>query len=182
LRDVSRLLQDCIAGDRDSQKELYDRFASRMLSVCLRYAGSREDALDIFQEGFLKVFENLKQLKDPKVLEWWMRKIFINEALQLYHKSRKIELFDETTNKAYERQEEEHIFSTMGKDEITNLIQKLPEKMRLVFNLYVIEGYSHQEISDMMQISQGTSKSNLHDARKKLQKGLIDLEKTSQFG
>jgi len=182
LRDVEKLIQDSIRGDRGAQKVLYDIFASRMLSVCYRFSGSREDALDVFQDGFLKVFENLKHLKDPNVLEWWMRKIFVNEALQLYHRNKKTELLDSSTNQRPEKQEEEQVFTAMGRDEITNLIQHLPEKMRMVFNLYVIEGYPHREIAEMMQISVGTSKSNLYDARKKLQHAIRLLEKTRNLG
>ena len=85
MTDVQKLIKDSIKKDRVAQKRLYELFASRMLSICYRYTQSSEDAQDIFQEGFLKVFENLNKLKNAESIEWWMRKIFINESLKLYH-------------------------------------------------------------------------------------------------
>jgi RNA polymerase sigma-70 factor (ECF subfamily) len=151
-------------------------FASKMLSICHRYAKSKDDAEDIFQQGFLKVFENLHQVKDENALEWWMKKIFINEALKLYNKNKKISLIEDMSLVSPTLSDEFNVFAKLGTDEITRIIQKLPDKMRMVFNMYVIEGFSHKEIAEMLNISEGTSKSNLHDARKTLQRQISALE------
>ena len=177
----AELVKCCINCDIKAQKELYDSFAPKMLSVCHRYAKSVNDAKDIFQEGFLKVFENLNQLKDTNSLEFWIRRIFVNEALRLYNNQKKWTLV-EITSTLFAREDCHNVFDKMGTDELTSLIQKLPDKMRLAFNMYVIDGYSHQEIAEAMNISVGTSKSNLHDARKALQMELKLLEKEKLLG
>ncbi len=178
---IDNLVKNCIHGDTRAQKELYDVFAPKMLSVCYRYAKNYHDAKDIFQEGFLKVFENIGQLKDINALEWWMMRIFVNEALKLYNKQKKITLSDNLGGFLYTT-DEFNIYNKIGTDEIINLIQQLPDKMRIVFNMYIIEGYSHQEIAEALGISEGTSKSNLHDARKNIQNKMAMLEKERLIG
>jgi len=176
---TKELVKKCIRGDAKAQKELYDTFAPKMLSLCHRYAKSTFDAKDIFQEGFLKVFENLKKLKDENALEWWMKKIFVNEALKLYNKNKMTSLVDYTKSVRYHQLDDFNVFSKMETDEITAIIRQLPDKMRLVFNMYVIEGFQHHEIAQLLDISVGTSKSNLHDARKTLQN---KIKKTRLLG
>jgi len=171
------LIKKCIRGDTKAQKELYDTFAPKMLSICNRYAKSTFDAKDIFQEGFLKVFENLKKLKDENALEWWMKKIFVNEALKLYNKNKITILIDNAKSIRHHQSDDFNVFSKMGTDEITVIIQRLPDKMRLVFNMYVIEGFRHHEIAQLLDISVGTSKSNLHDARRTLQNEIEKFKK-----
>lgn len=138
------------------------------------------DAHDVFQDGFLKVYENLHQLKNADMLEWWMKRIFINEALKLYHKNKSLDIQDAPFFLTPALSENATIYSKLGTDEITLKIKKLPTKMRLVFNLYVIEGFSHKEIAEMLNISVGTSKSNLHDARATLKNELMSEDKTSK--
>ena len=161
---------------------MYNLFASRMLSVCHRYSKSKDDAEDIFQEGFLKVFENLKQVRKEDSLEWWMKKIFINEALKLYNSNKRINLVDDLSILRPASVAESGILEKLGTDEITHQIQMLPDRMRMVFNMYVVEGFSHSEIAAMLNISEGTSKSNLHDARKTLQRKISALEKIRLLG
>lgn len=145
-----------------------------MYSVCTRYARNRADAKDIFQSGFLKVLENISQLRNIDSIEWWMQKIFVNEALLLYRREQKTQNvdFEDTFDKL---DEQYTIINELEVEYITGLIQKLPDKMRLVFNMYIIEGYSHQEIATHLNISEGTSKSHLHDARKNLIKKINNL-------
>jgi len=180
--DTRELINKCIRNDTGAQKELYNRFAPEMLSICHRYASSKDDAEDIFQEGFLKIFENLYRLKNHDLIEWWMKKIFINEALRLYNSKKRINLVEDLSVLRPAPEEEYGISEKLGTDEITKLIQKLPDRMRMVFNMYVIEGFSHSEIAVMLNISEGTSKSNLHDARKTLQRKISALEKVRLLG
>jgi len=180
--ETRELIKKCIRNDSGAQKELYNLFASKMLSICHRYAKSKDDAEDIFQEGFLKVFENLYQVKNEDSMEWWMKRIFINEAYKLYNKNKKINLFEDLSILRPLSSDEYGIMDKLGTDEITKLIQKLPDKMRMVFNMYAIEGFSHKEISEILNISKGTSKSNLHDARKTLQRKISTLEKMKLLG
>jgi RNA polymerase sigma factor (sigma-70 family) len=180
--DTREIINKCIRNDSGAQKELYRLFASKMLSICHRYARSKDDAEDIFQEGFLKVFENLHQVKNEGSMEWWMKRIFINEALKLYNKNKRISLVEDLSLLRPVLSDEFSVLDQLGTEEITRLIQKLPDKMRMVFNMYVIEGFSHNEISEMLNISEGTSKSNLHDARKTLQRKISALEKMKLLG
>ena len=156
-----------------------------MLSLCYRYAKNKSDAKDIFQEGFLKVFENILQLRNTEAVEWWMKKIFVNEAFKFYKKQTRLYLVDNITlleNSISDYfDDNDDILSKMATEELTRIIQNLPERMRMVFNMHIIEGFSHQEIADMLEISVGTSKSHLHDARKHLQHNII-IKKIKLYG
>ena len=180
--DTKELVNKCIRNDAGAQKELYNHFAPQMLSLCYRYASSPDDAKDIFQEGFLKVFENLNQLKNYDLLKWWMKKIFINEALKLCNSRKRLYLVDDLSLIKPVPETDNNVLEKLDTDEITLLIQKLPDKMRMVFNMYVIEGFSHSEIAAMLNISEGTSKSNLHDARMTLQRRISEREKLKLLG
>ncbi|MEA3462750.1 MAG: RNA polymerase sigma factor [Bacteroidota bacterium] len=172
---MEKIIAGCVRGNVKSQKDLYDRFASTMLSLCYRYAKSRPDAEDIFQEGFCKVYENIQQLRNPEAAEWWMKRIFVNAALNFYKKQTGLRLVDSEVlleNSLSENMSDNMILNKISTDELTRTIQDLPKRMRMVFNMFVIEGFSHQEIADTLEISVGTSKSHLHDARKLLQQKL----------
>ena len=175
-RKYRSLVKNCIRAQAKAQKELYNLFASKMLSVCFRYARNKVDAEDIFQSGWLKTFENLHQLRNSGLLEWWMKKIFVNEALQFYNKTKLISFTDNDSIYDREIRGDHKIYDAFQYDEITRLIQNLPDKKRMVFNLYIIEGFSHKEIAKMMNISEGTSKSQLHDARKIVQEQIKMLD------
>jgi RNA polymerase sigma-70 factor, ECF subfamily len=144
-----------------------------MYTVCLRYANSRDEAKDLLQEGFIKVFDCLHQFKFEGSFEGWMKRVLVNNALQKIrsrsplHAIVPIENIPET--EAVDHQE---VLSRLGTKELLQLIQELPTIYRMVFNLYVFEGMKHKEISKLLGISEGTSKSNLHDARVILQKKL----------
>ncbi len=174
-RNFKKLIRNCIKGQETAQKKLYDLFAPKMLSLSYRYARNKTDAEDIFQSGWLKTFENLNQLRKAELIERWMKKIFVNEALQFYNKTKKIVFIEEIHILEQENRAKKKIIQGFHHDQITKLIQDLPDKMRMVFNLYIIEGFSHKEIAGMMNVSEGTSKSNLHDARKILQQKITLL-------
>lgn len=140
-----------------------------MFALCMYYAKNREQAEDILHDGFITLYKSINQLKDDNKFEAWMRRIFVNCALASYRKKSKLEIIEESS--------EEHpdlfyseIESNISSKELIELLQSLSPKYKLVFNLYAIEGYSHKEISEMLNISVGTSKSNLARARAILQK------------
>ena len=139
-----------------------------MFGTCLRYAGNYEDAQDILQEGFIKVFEKIHQFGFKGAFEGWIRKIMVNTALEKYRLHyRQIPMDDNTTEVGYA--ENEDISAEIDAGELLRIIQELTPRYRVVFNLYALEGFSHKEISEMLNISEGTSKSNLSRARTILQ-------------
>jgi RNA polymerase sigma-70 factor, ECF subfamily len=168
----NNLIRNCIEGDRHSQSALYAMFAPKMFVACLRYSKNREEAEDILQEGFLKVFQFLHQFREEGSLEGWIRKIMVNCALQkLRNKSRLAPVLNiESYNEQLVLQE--HIESKISSKELLQMIMSLPPAYKMVFNLYVFDGYRHKEIAELLGISEGTSKSNLSDARTLLQKQL----------
>ncbi len=165
----AQLVKNCLAGKADSQELLYRRFASRMFGVCLRYAKNKMEAEDIMQEGFIKVFQNLKNFRCEGSLEGWVRRIMVNTAINYYKSNLKylqtLDIDDCSNN--------EHVsveaIDNISLKTLLGLIQRLPEGYRMVFNLYVIEGYSHKEIAESLGVSENTSKSQLSRARKVLQ-------------
>jgi RNA polymerase sigma factor (sigma-70 family) len=178
FQDLEKKLENIITGcqqkDTRSQKELYDLLGGKMYGVCLRYAGNTDDANDILQDGFLKVFEKIHQFKFEGSFEGWLRRIFVNTALERYRGQYKIINIQDSWRELKEGSYE-NIVSSITVDELVGLIQELSPKYRAVFNLYAIEGYSHKEIADLLGVSEGTSKSNLSRAR------LILQEKVAQY-
>lgn len=145
-----------------------------MYGVCLRYAKDNADAEDILQEGFVRVFIKIRQFEFKGSFEGWMRRIMVNTALEKFRKNDRLYPVEEM--KIYESTEmAEETLSSITADELMKVIQELPPRYKMVFNLYAIEGYSHLEIGEMMSISEGTSKSNLSRARMILQKRVTEL-------
>lgn len=166
-----RIIAGCIKGNGECQKELYKIMAGRMYALCCRYARDDDDAKDILQEGFIKVYTKIGQYGFKGSFEGWMRKIFVNTALMSYRSNKimHVELKEQACgDEAYS----EELETAHGEEELLELINELTPKYKLVFNLYAIEGYSHQEIAKMLNISEGTSKSNLSRARTILQEKL----------
>jgi len=165
----SELVQHCISGDRLCQELLYKKFASKMFGVCLGYVNSRDEAKDVLQDGFVKIFASLKNYKGVGSLEGWVRRIIVNTAIDYYRRALKdIKNVDvEKANNIVEM--EESVLERMHAKEVLDLIHKLPEGARMIFNLYVVEGYNHSEIAGMLNISEGTSKSQFSRARSLLQ-------------
>lgn len=168
------ILKGCKRGKPKSQEELYSRFASAMYGICMQYASSEEDAQDIMQEGFIKVFNKLDQVKNPAAFPGWIRRVMINTALEKYRSQMFLQRVDEVREKVQEVADD-GIFDILTSQELVELIQTLSPKYRMVFNLYAIEGYSHQEISKELGISTGTSKSNLSRARAILQEKIRSI-------
>jgi RNA polymerase sigma factor (sigma-70 family) len=171
LDNLKELIRNCIAGDRCMQNKFYKYYASPMMGVCLRYSKSRVEAEEILQEGFIKVFTCLHQYKFRGSLEGWIKRTMINCALQkIRTKSSLYPVIN--IDEVSERYIDVDSMTGLHAKELLVLIQNLPAMCKLVFNLYVFEGFRHREIAEMLHISEGTSKSNLHDARMILQKQL----------
>jgi len=160
---LERLIDNCKKKHAKAQEELYKRYASSLFSVCLKYASSYADAEDILQDTFIIIFDKISQYKSQGSFEGWLKRIAINTALQRYRKAGVLNLINEDNISELDVEVEEESVSL---DYLLKIIQELPNRYRMVFNLYVLDGYSHKEISDLLEISEGTSKSNLARARK----------------
>ncbi len=168
------LIQESISGNRAMQNKLYQKFAPAMMGLCLRYSKGSHDAEDILQEGFIKVFTCIKQYSFKGSFEGWIKKIMVNCALQRLRNKNLLYPVSTTGYCEDEPFDANAILDAISTKELLSLIQGLPPMCRIVFNLHVFEGLKHKEIADMLEISEGTSKSNLHDARKMLQRKLSD--------
>ena len=180
LEPSNQLLQGCINGDRVSQNRLYQLFAPKMFAVCLRYSKKREEAEEIVQEGFMQAFKSLKNFRHEGSFEGWMRRIMVNCALARYRNKIHLSPVVELTNNLSEVINPD-VVSDISAKELLALVQTLPAAYRLVFNLHVFEGYKHREIAEALGISEGTSKSNLSDARAFLQKALTTKKKLNHY-
>ena len=170
------IIEGCLAGDRKAQKMLYEMFSGKMYAVCLRYADDEEEASDMLQDGFIRVFENLSSFRHRGSFEGWVRRIMINTALEKFRRKKNFySLNDEEEGKV--EPSEENTLDDLFAKELIGMIQELTPQYRMVFNLYALEGYSHKEIAGMMGISEGTSKSNLARARTILQEKLKKLRR-----
>lgn len=158
------LVQGCIAGKRAMQKMLYDLYAKKMMAVCLRYSRTSFEAEDVMQEAFIKVFEHIGSFKGECPLEFWIRKIMVNTALKHHRKQMHISSVAEN-DKIEAIPEEEFIISRYNYEDLLLMVQSLAPRYQLIFNLYAIEGYTHKEIATMLDISEGTSKSQYSRAR-----------------
>lgn len=177
--NILAIWRRCSLSDRNAQSQLYQLYAEKMYSICLRYTNSIEEAQDILQNGFIKVFTKSNLYEGKGSLEGWIKRIIINTAIEHFRRQK---LKFQTTDQINENQIEESSFSAssiLEYKDLMHLVQNLPLGYRTVFNLYAIEGYNHKEISEMLQISEGNSKSQLSRARSWLKDRLIKME---EFG
>ncbi|TXB64387.1 RNA polymerase sigma factor [Vicingus serpentipes] len=174
------IVKKCVNGDRKAQKELYKKYYSKMMNVCYRYSKNSADAEDLLQDGFVKVFTNLSRYDFNGSLEGWIRRIMVNTAIDFYRKNKNIYFVDEEGDYTLETSKVEsadQIYSQFGVDIIMAAIQELSPVYKTVFNMYVIDGYKHKEIAEQLDISEGTSKSNLAKAKNNLREILNNIEK-----
>ena len=164
----SDLIRGCMESDRRMQEELYRRFSPRMYAVCLRYAGNAEEAEDILQEGFIKVFKKLDSFRNEGSFEGWIRRIFVNTAIEHFRRKKYLLPVTEKEENTIEGKYTS-VLDELGAKDIMALVQQLSPGYRTVFNMYVVEGYTHKEIADQLGISEGTSKSQLSRAKVILQ-------------
>ena len=175
----SDLIQGCIDGNRQMQEILYKRFSPKMYGVCLRYSGNVEDANDLLQEGFIKIFKNLQKFRGEGSFEGWIRRIFVNTSIEHFRK--KVKLYNVTEVQENTIEDFElNVLDSMAEKDIIFLVNELSPGYKAVFNMHVIEGYSHKEIAHILGITEGTSKSELARAKGVLKKSLEKrINKTS---
>jgi len=168
-RELEIIVEGCKTKNRSSQQKIYELLYSKMLPVCYRYARSTDEAKDILQDGFIKVFEKIEHYNAGGSFEGWVRRIIVNTAIDSYRKKKK-EFFIEDESRIkdeneWEDTDNESEYSGLSINDIVEAMQNLSPAYQAVFNLYVMEGYSHQEIADELGVSIGTSKSNLAKAK-----------------
>jgi RNA polymerase sigma-70 factor (ECF subfamily) len=172
-----QLIKKSIEQDRKAQEQLYKLLAPKLFAVCLKYSKNDEEAKDTLQDGFIVIFNKLSQFQNKGSFEGWAKRIMINLCLQQYRNSGVLELINENIP---DEEEIELDHEDISLDFLLKIIQELPDRYRLVFNLYLLDGYSHKEIATMLMISEGTSKSNLARAKmilkNKIENGLKDQE------
>jgi RNA polymerase sigma factor (sigma-70 family) len=171
--DLKQLINDCQSNNRKAQEQLYQLYSKKLFGVCLKYSRNYSEAQDHLQDGFIIIFDKIGQYSFKGSFEGWLKRIMINNVLQQYRNQPLLSSVDETLEDECEINLDDESISM---DYLLKIIQELPDRYRLVFNLYVLDGYSHQEIADMLSINTGTSKSNLARARSIL-KNKIEQEK-----
>jgi len=169
------LIQGCLNLDPNAQKQLYEKYSAKMFGVCLRYVKDYSEAEDVLVTAFMKVFDRLVQYKGQGSFEGWIRRVTINEALTFLRKNRNMYLEVEI-EKVDKEPEFQKLENELEVEDLLNMVKRLPEGYRTVFNLYAIEGYTHREIAKKLEINVNTSKSQLSRARKLLQKYLVESE------
>lgn len=171
------IIRGCIGGERKFQRLLFDKYAATMLGVCIRYFRNIEEAEDAMQEGFIKVYANIDKFRFEGSFEGWIRRIMINTALNYYRSNLKHYFhsdIEETEDRVILEKEFNQDFYV---EDLLKIVRDLPPGYQMIFNLFEIEGYSHKEIAEILNISKNTSKSQLLKARKLLQKKLLQLSK-----
>ncbi|MFT3843924.1 MAG: sigma-70 family RNA polymerase sigma factor [Lacibacter sp.] len=172
-----QLIHGCIKNDAQCQQQLFERFAGKMLTVCLRYATDRMEAEDILQDAFIKVYKNISQFKFEGSFEGWIRRIVVNTALKCCQK-KKLKFDEVKPESNYSGEMEPSAYNHLNEAELMKLIHALPEGYKVVFNLHIIEGYSHEEIAAMLNIKDSTSRSQLVKARRYLQNEILKMQKS----
>ena len=173
---LNQLIENCKIDDTKAQGELYKLFSSKLFAICLKYSRNYAEAEDNLQDAFLTIFKKIEQYKNKGSFEGWLKRITINTALQRYRNEKVFDILNENTIEEVEIDVDDESISI---DYLLQIIQELPDRYRLVFNLYVLDGYSHKEIANMLNINIGTSKSNLARARQILKQTIEDY-KTAQ--
>ncbi len=166
---IKDIITGCIAGNRSCQSDLYNLFSPKMMIVCLRYSKNLEEAEEILQDGFIRTFKFIGQFKNEGSFEGWVRKIMVNCALQKLRSQVNLRPVVSLNAAEHEESSEENITATISGKEMLQMVQALSPAYRMVFNLYYFEGYKHREIAMMLGIEEGTSKSNLSQAKRILQ-------------
>ena len=167
-KELQIIIKKCVKGKREAQHQLFKLYSNKMYAISLYYSKNKTDAEDILHSGFLKVFEKISQFKGTGPFDAWIRRIFVNTALEQYRKSNLMYSVGDATEYEIEDRDAD-IISKISSEDLMMMVHELSPIYKLVFNLYAIEGYSHKEISEMLEIAEGTSKSNLSRARKILQ-------------
>jgi RNA polymerase sigma-70 factor (ECF subfamily) len=176
-KELKRIVDGCKAKNRSSQQKIYELLYNKMLPVCYRYARSTDEAKDMLQDGFIKVFEKIEQYSEGGSFEGWVRRIIVNTAIDTYRKNKKEIFIDDESrikdDSDWKDIENESEYAGLSINDIVESMQNLSPAYRAVFNLFVMEGYTHQEIANDLEINIGTSKSNLAKAKANMKTMLI---------
>jgi RNA polymerase sigma-70 factor (ECF subfamily) len=174
--DDRTLVTECAKGNSRAQRALFDKFAPKMLSVILRYVRNNDEAEDVLQDGFVKIFHKIGEFKMEGSLEGWIRRIMVNTALDVLRKNKKLLGDVQLEDVSYKVSFDDHGFDEMNVTQLLKMIDNLPEGYRIVFNMFAIEGYSHKEIADTLGVTENTSKSQYSRARAFLRNQLEKIE------
>lgn len=182
VADDAELIKGCIKNDRLSQHKLYTKYAKKMMAVCYRYSKSWEEAEDTLSEGFTRVFEKISSFKGTGSFEGWIRKVIVNVAIEKFRRNQNkdISMVSVDAVQISASDAKDDVNSHLNAKELIKLVQKLPPAYQMVFNLYAFEGLTHKEIANQLGISEGTSKSNLFDAREWLKKSIEQKPKEQE--
>ena len=175
-QEEKELIELAVENNRHAQHQIYSKYSPKMLSVCRQYIKDVHQAEDIMITAFMKVFTNLKNFKHEGSFEGWIRRIMINESISYIRVQKKVKFIEDSPDVYQDVESFNNIESQFSVDDIQFLIDNLPDGYKMVFNLYAIEGYKHQEIATMLGINEGTSKSQLSHARKMLQNNISKLK------
>jgi len=173
-KDLSHIIEGCRNSDAKCQRQLYDRYAPLFLSMAIRYTKQYEEAEDVMIHAFYKIFDKIDSFRGNGSFEGWMKRIVVNEALMHIRKKNNLHLAVEITE--VDKPSTENVVDELQYDDLLSLLDKLPIGYRTIFNLYVIEGYKHREIAELLKISINTSKSQLILAKKRMRSMISDLE------
>jgi RNA polymerase sigma-70 factor (ECF subfamily) len=180
-KELHQLISGCIKQDRVSQKMLYKAFYGFSMGICLRYANNRDEAAEVMNQGFFKVFTRIETFDRTRPFKAWLGRIMMNASIDYYRANLKMAYTDDL-EQAEHLSEGDLTDHKLNYDDLLRMVQKLPPAYRAVFNLFAVEGYTHEEIGELLNISSGTSKSNLHKARQKLKQMIADAESSSSKG
>ncbi|MEM7548481.1 MAG: sigma-70 family RNA polymerase sigma factor [Bacteroidota bacterium] len=174
--DLDQLIKGCKKNQRKAQKEFYEYFFPYAMKICLRYSSSEEDALEVVNDGFLKIFKSLNKLKKNSAVKGWISSIMVNSSIDHYRKNvkHKSSSFDNENEENFSVNSE--VLERMSSEEILEMVMELPYPHRVIFNLYVIEGYSHKEISEKLSLGESTSRSYLTRANGMLRERLVKIQ------
>jgi len=172
--DEEQLINGCVNGNREAQKALYEKYSRKMMAVCLRYVKNTEDARDVMQEGFVKLFSNLPKYKSSGSFDSWVYKIFANSALEFIRRNHLLSYTDDFDDYDDIDEPDEASVWDVPPEVVMDSIRSLPDGFRTIFNMYAVDGYSHKEIAEKLKITESTSRSQYMRARKMLQKMILD--------
>jgi RNA polymerase sigma factor (sigma-70 family) len=170
------MIYGCIRQDKQCQRLLFNQYAGSFMTICLRYASNQMEAEDMMQEGFIAIFKSIEQYKNDGAFGGWLRRIVVNAALNILRKN-KFQFVDVDDDSFHHSSIEAYSYSHLGEEDLMKLINALPKGYRVVFNLSIIEGYTHEEIAKILDIQPSTSRSQLVKARKILQQQILQQQK-----
>ncbi|MBN1926163.1 MAG: sigma-70 family RNA polymerase sigma factor [Prolixibacteraceae bacterium] len=174
MEELTQLIEDCKLGKRNAQARLYQQYAPVLFGICLRYSRDQTEAEDTLHEGFITILNKIGQYAYKGSFEGWLKRIMINTSLEKFRNRYRLQIVEDISKYDIEPSEND-VYSDLNTETLLKLVSELPPRYRMVFNMYAIDGYSHNEISEQLGIAIGTSKSNLARARKILQERIIEM-------